>query len=242
MLTLKKPSPMPHRRRFGHTLAACATLAILALSGCGGGGDVDDKAEDAVATKPKIYTVGGTVGFSAPAAGTVTLRITALADGSTSQVVVANNAPASSTYTFGKALFKKDSYAVDIVDAGGYQCLFTGSPNGRIAKADVTDVNVFCSAPPPAFTVDFTVLGAPAGSSLTAGYANAFTGELVQKSFTIGASGSTYSFDETLPEGVQLQFGVLENPVGYTCASNTQVMIVNVIEPVVTCSAAPSAN
>jgi hypothetical protein len=238
--TPKHPSP-PQRRQFHLVHAALAAAATLAMSACGGG-DMDEKAEGTIATKKKAYTVGGAVGFSGPASGTVTLRVTAVADGSTNDVVVANNAPASSSYTFDKAFFKKDRYAVAVVDSGSYQCLFTGSPTGQIDKANVTNVTLFCSVPPPNFTIDFTVLGAPTGSSLTAAYFNVFTGEPVLKSFTIGADGSTYSFDESLPEGLQLQFGIVQNPAGYACASNTQVMVVNVLEPVVTCSPVPSAN
>jgi hypothetical protein len=242
MLTTTNPISQTLRRRSGFALASLAATAMLALSACGGG-DVDEKGDGTVvAMKDSAYTVGGTVTFSGPAPGTVTLRIKEMEDGATKQVVVANNAPAASSYTFRMAFEKEDRYAVTIVDAGNYQCIFTGSPTGQVGRANVTNVNLFCSVPPPAnSTADFTVNGAPVGSTLTAIYGDGFN-PAISKTFTIQANGATYSFDEKYVDGMQFQFGVMQSPPGYNCTSNSMVLWVNVIEPVVTCSPIPAAN
>jgi hypothetical protein len=233
-MTIDTTTTRPSHRSFGRASTAALAALTLAVSACGGGSNTSD---DITLEKGRpTFSVGGTVNFSAPSTAALTLRVTA-ANGSSVVVDVANNAPAGTAYTtFNTAFVNRSSYTVEILPSDAYLCLITGAPTGTIRNANVTSATISCTTLPPKVSVDFTVRGAPVGSSLTVGYFDLQSDTSVQKTFVIGASGATYSFDETFPEGVQLQFGVIQSPVGQRCTTNSSILVVNLVEPVVTCA------
>jgi 6-phosphogluconolactonase (cycloisomerase 2 family) len=152
----------------------------------------------AVGCIPTPYTVGGSVqGLLAGNSLTLTLN------GANGTLVAANG-----PFAFGQTLNSQNSYtvAVNSTSAMGQTCTLTGG-SGEIIAANITNVNVACSA--NSYSVEVGVFGMLAGSSATV-QLNGTT------SLTV-TDGATFTFPTSLLTQSPYAVTITAQPSGQTC-------------------------
>ena len=197
---------MTLRSLFGR---AASTLLMLSLAACGGGGGGD----------AATFTVGGTV--SGLAAGT---QIVLNNGGSDSLTVSAN-----STFVFSKTVPSNGSYLVTITTQPVGQTCSVANFQGAGVTANVTNVNVTCSA--VTHTVGGSVSGLATGQQVTLNNNGA-------DALVVNADG-TFTFATPVAYNGSYAVTVGVQPTGQTCTVSNgsgSGVVANIADVAVTCS------
>jgi 6-phosphogluconolactonase (cycloisomerase 2 family) len=194
-------------RSFIGRSASSLLLALLAACGGGGGGD------------SPTFTIGG--------------NVTGLASGT--QVVLNNNGADATTigangaYTFSQAVQSNGSYAVTVATQPTGQTCAVANANGSGVVANVTNVNVTCSA--ITYSVGGTVSGLDAGDQVTLSNNGG--------SVNVTADGN-FSIADSAPYNGTYNVTVATQPVGKTCTVGNGTgagVVANVTNVSVVCAA-----
>ncbi len=197
---------MTLRSLFGR---AASTLLILGLAACGGGGGGD----------APTFTVGGTV--TGLAAGTQIV----LNNGGNDPLTVSAN----STFVFSKTVPANGSYLVTITTQPVGQTCTVANFQGAGVTANVTNVNVTCSA--VTHTVGGTVSGLAAGQQVTLNNNGA-------DALAVGADG-VFTFATPVAYNGSYAVTVGVQPTGQTCTVSSGSgagVVANISDVAVTCS------
>lgn len=197
---------MTLRSLFGR---AASTLLILGLAACGGGGGGD----------APTFTVGGTV--TGLAAGTQIV----LNNGGNDPLTVSAN----STFVFSKTVPANGSYLVTITTQPVGQTCSVANFQGAGVTANVTNVNVTCSA--VTHTVGGTVSGLAAGQQVTLNNNGA-------DALAVGADG-VFTFATPVAYNGSYAVTVGVQPTGQTCTVSSGSgagVVANISDVAVTCS------
>ncbi|MGJ7486506.1 beta-propeller fold lactonase family protein [Variovorax sp. LT2P21] len=189
-------------------------LATLFLSGCSGGGG-----DPVVAPTAPTYTISATVSGLAPG-GTVTLQNNA-AD--------TNSRTADGRFSFATPLPGNGSYAVTVSSQPAGQTCTVSNGSGSGVSADVSNVQVTCSA--NTYNVGGTVSGLAPGATLTL--------QNNAADATTRTADGIFSFRVPVAFGSGYAVTVSTQPAGQTCtvanASGAGVTA-NVVDVQVACS------
>jgi hypothetical protein len=163
------------------------------------------------------YSVGGTV---SGLAGTLVLQ-----DNNGSNLVVSANGP----FTFAANVASGSSYSVTVLTHPAGQSCSVSNGTGTIGTADVSNVNVACSA--NTYSVGGTVSGLSGSVVLQDNGSN---------NLTVSANG-IFNFSSTLAYGNAYRVTVLTQPSGQTCAvtNGAGTVTANVSSVAVACATNP---
>jgi hypothetical protein len=156
-------------------------------------------------TNPVVttYSVGGTV--SGLTGGTLQLGLSHPGNMGTSINVTANGA-----YNFNpEKVGDGDTYTVTVMTQPAGQACVVSNGSGTVAGANVTNVNVSCSAATTLYSIGGTISGLTGtGLKIEDGAANAITP---------AANATTFTLPDKKQNGYEYDVGISAQPTGQTC-------------------------